>query len=268
MRPSNGTRSRPERARRNPLRMNVEFAAVVLAPGLAVGSFLNVVAARLPLKRSIVSPGSACPSCETPIAWYDNIPLVSYAVLRGRCRHCGVSISWRYPAVEAVTAVLVASCALKFGFSWDFLVAATFCAVLVAVSATDLERRIIPNRIVLPATVVLLAAQTVLDPSVEWIVAGVAAAAFFLVAALAYPGGMGMGDVKLALLLGVVLGRTVPVALMIGMLSALVPSVALIAKHGKAGRKMTIPFGPFLALGGVVALFVGHPILDWYLKTR
>jgi leader peptidase (prepilin peptidase)/N-methyltransferase len=245
--------------------MNVEFAAVVLAPGLAVGSFLNVVAARIPLRRSIVSPGSACPSCDTSIAWHDNIPLVSYAVLRGRCRHCGVSISWRYPAVEAATAVLIACCALKFGFSWDFLVAAAFCAVLVAVSATDFERRIIPNRIVLPATVVLLAAQTILDPSVEWIAAGLGAAVFFLVAALAYPGGMGMGDVKLALLLGVVLGRTVPVALMIGMLSALVPSVVLIARHGKAGRKMTIPFGPFLALGGLVALFAGHSILDWYL---
>ena len=245
--------------------MNVEFAAVVLAPGLAVGSFLNVVAARIPLRRSIVSPGSACPSCDTSLSWYDNIPLVSYAVLRGRCRHCGVSISWRYPAVEAATAALVVCCALKFGFSWDFLVAAALCAVLVAVSATDLERRIIPNRIVLPATVVLLAAQTVLHPSVEWIVAGVAAAAFFLLAALAYPGGMGMGDVKLALLLGVVLGRTVSVALMIGMLTALVPSVVVIAKHGKAGRKMAIPLGPFLALGGIVALFAGKPILDWYL---
>lgn len=245
--------------------MNVEFAAVVLAPGLAVGSFLNVVAARIPLRRSIVSPGSACPSCEASIAWYDNIPLVSYAVLRGRCRHCGVSISWRYPAVEAATAVLVACSALKFGFSWDFLVAAAFCAVLVAISATDLERRIIPNRIVLPATVVLLAAQTILDPSVEWIAGGLGAAAFFLIAALAYPGGMGMGDVKLALLLGVVLGRTVPVALLIGMLTALVPSFVVIARHGKAGRKMTIPFGPFLAVGGVVALFAGHSILNWYL---
>ena len=148
-----------------------------------------------------------------------------------------MSISWRYPAVEAATALLVAGCALKFGFSWDFLVAAVFCAVLVAVSATDLERRIIPNRIVLPATVVLLAAQTILDPSVEWIAAGLGAALFFLLAALAYPGGMGMGDVKLALLLGVVLGRTVPVALMIGMLSALVPSVVLIARHGKAAAR-------------------------------
>jgi leader peptidase (prepilin peptidase)/N-methyltransferase len=244
--------------------MNVEFAAVVLAPGLAVGSFLNVVAARIPLRRSIVSPGSACPKCETSLSWYDNIPLVSYAVLRGRCRHCGVSISWRYPAVEAATAVLVACCALKFGFTWDFLVAAAFCAVLVAISATDLERRIIPNRIVLPATVVLLVAQTVLHPSVEWIVAGLAAAVAVLLVALAYPGGMGMGDVKLALLLGVVLGRTVSVALLVGMLTALIPSFAVIAKHGKAGRKMTIPFGPFLAIGGVVALFAGKSILDWY----
>jgi leader peptidase (prepilin peptidase)/N-methyltransferase len=244
--------------------MNVEFAAVVLAPGLAVGSFLNVVAARIPLRRSIVSPGSACPKCETSLAWYDNIPLVSYAVLRGRCRHCGVSISWRYPAVEAATAVLVACCALKFGVTWDFLVAAAFCAVLVAISATDLERRIIPNRIVLPATVVLLVAQTVLHPSVEWIVAGLAAAVAFLLVALAYPGGMGMGDVKLALLLGVVLGRPVSVALLVGMLTALIPSFAVIAKHGKAGRKMTIPFGPFLAIGGVVALFAGKSILDWY----
>jgi leader peptidase (prepilin peptidase)/N-methyltransferase len=245
--------------------MNVEFAAVVLAPGLAVGSFLNVVAARIPLRRSIVSPGSACLSCNESLSWYDNIPLVSYAVLRGRCRHCGVSISWRYPAVEAATAVLVVCCALKFGFSWEFLVAAALCAVLVAVSATDLERRIIPNRIVLPATIVLLAAQTVLHPSVEWIVAGLAAASFFLIAALAYPGGMGMGDVKLALLLGVVLGRTVSVALLVGMLSALVPSFILIAKHGKAGRKMTIPFGPFLAIGGLVTLFAGKSILDWYM---
>jgi leader peptidase (prepilin peptidase) / N-methyltransferase len=114
--------------------MDVAFAAVVLAPGLAVGSFLNVVAARIPLRRSIVSPGSACPNCETSLAWYDNIPLVSYAVLRGRCRHCGVSISWRYPAVEAATAALVVGCAFKFGFSWDFLVGASLCAVLVAIS--------------------------------------------------------------------------------------------------------------------------------------
>jgi leader peptidase (prepilin peptidase)/N-methyltransferase len=256
-----------ELARRNPRRMNVELAALTLAPGLAVGSFLNVLAARIPLRRSVVTPGSACMACATPLVWYDNVPLLSYAALRGRCRHCASPISWRYPAVEAATALLVAGCALEFGLSWRFGVAAAFCAVLVTISATDLERRTIPNRIVVPAAVGLLVAQTLLHPSVEWVAGGAGAAAFFLAAALAYPGGMGMGDVKLAFLLGVVLGRTVPVALLVGMLSALVPAAVLGVKHGRAARKMTIPFGPFLAVGGIVALFAGRSILDWYLQV-
>jgi leader peptidase (prepilin peptidase) / N-methyltransferase len=243
----------------------VELAAFTIAPALAIGSFLNVIAARVPLRRSIVSPGSACMSCGKELSWYDNVPLVSYAVLRGRCRHCRASISWRYPAVEAATAVLIALCALKFGLTWDFAIAALFCAALVTVSATDLERRVIPNRIVVPTAAVVLAANTLLHPSVEWIAAGLAAGAFFLLAALAYPGGMGMGDVKLAFLLGVALGRTVAVAVMIGMVSALVPSVVLLARHGGAARKMAIPFGPFLALGGVIALFTGGAVLHWYL---
>ena len=245
--------------------MDVAFAAVALVPGLAVGSFLNVVAARVPLKRSIVHPGSACMSCSTPLAWYDNIPVLSYVLLRGRCRHCGAAISWRYPAVEAVTALLIAGCVLKFGVTWDALIASVFCAALVAVSATDFERRIIPNRIVLPSAAFVLAANTLVHPSVEWIAAGLGAAGFLLLAALAYPAGMGMGDVKLALLMGVGLGRTVPVALMIGMLSALVPAIVLLARHGSAARKMAIPFGPFLALGGVVTLFVGDALLNAYL---
>jgi leader peptidase (prepilin peptidase)/N-methyltransferase len=247
--------------------VNVELAAFTIAPALAIGSFLNVIAARVPLRRSIVSPGSACMECGKGLAWYDNVPLVSYVVLRGRCRNCQASISWRYPAVEAVTAALIALCALKFGLTWDFAVAALFCAALVTVSATDLELRVIPNRIVLPTAIVVLAANTLLHPSVEWIVAGLGAAMFFLLAALAYPGGMGMGDVKLAFLLGVGLGRTVPVAVMVGMLSALVPSVVLLARHGGAARKMAIPFGPFLALGGVIALFAGSAILHWYLTV-
>ena len=245
--------------------MNVELAALVFAPALAIGSFLNVVAARLPLRRSIVSPGSACMSCSTPLAWYDNIPLVSYAVLRGRCRHCKAEIPWRYPAVELSTALLVAGCALKFGWTWDFVIASVFCAVLVTISATDIERRIIPNRVVVPAGLGLLAAQTLVHPSIEWVVAAVGAAAFFLVAALAYPGGMGMGDVKLAFLLGAVLGSAVVVALFLGMIFALVPSVVLFARHGSKARKMAIPFGPFLALGGVVALFAGNSLLHSYL---
>jgi leader peptidase (prepilin peptidase) / N-methyltransferase len=245
--------------------MNVELAALVFAPALAIGSFLNVVAARIPLRRSIVSPGSACMSCATPLAWYDNVPLVSYAVLRGRCRHCSASIPWRYPAVEDSTALLVAGCALKFGWSWDFIISSVFCAVLVTVSATDIERRIIPNRVVVPAGLGLLVAQTLVHPSIEWLVAAVGAAAFFLIAALAYPGGMGMGDVKLAFLLGAVLGSTVVVALFLGMIFALVPSAVLFARHGRAARKMAIPFGPFLALGGVVALFAGNHLLHSYL---
>ncbi len=245
--------------------MNVGLAAVVFAPALAIGSFLNVVAARLPLQRSVVHPGSACMSCNATLAWYDNIPLVSWLVLRGRCRHCGAPISWRYPAVEGLTAVLIAGCALKFGFTWDTLIASVFCAALVAVSATDYERRIIPNRIVLPAAAFVLVANTIVHPSVEWLAAGLGASGFLLLAALAYPAGMGMGDVKLALLLGVMLGRTVPVALMFGMIAALVPSVILLVKHGSAARKMGIPFGPFLALGGVVALFAGQTLLNAYL---
>jgi leader peptidase (prepilin peptidase) / N-methyltransferase len=245
--------------------MDITFAGLALLPGLAIGSFLNVVAARVPLKRSIVSPGSACMSCEAELAWYDNMPLLSFAVLRGRCRHCGAAIPWRYPLVEAVTALLIASCVLKFGVTWEAAAAAFFCAALVAVSATDIEQFVIPNRVVLPATVVVLAAQTLLHPSVEWFAAAFGASAFLLLAALAYPAGMGMGDVKLALLLGAMLGRTVPVALMTGMIAALVPAVVLLARHGSAARKMRIPFGPFLALGGVVALFAGHILLDAYL---
>jgi leader peptidase (prepilin peptidase) / N-methyltransferase len=245
----------------------VDIAAgiLALAPGLAIGSFLNVLAARVPVRRSIVRPGSACPSCETPIAWYDNIPLLSFALLRGRCRRCRAEISWRYPAVEATAGLLIAACVAKFGVGWDAAVASFFCAALVVVSATDIERFVIPNRIVLPSAAAVVAANTIIHPSVEWAAAGFGAAAFLLLAALAYPAGMGMGDVKLALLLGAALGRTVPIALLVGMIAALVPSVGLLVRHGSAARKMKIPFGPFLALGGVIGLFAGHALLNAYL---
>ena len=147
------------------------------------------------------------------------------------------------------------------------MIAAFFCTTLVALSVIDIERFVIPNRIVLPAAAIVLVAQTVREPSPEWALAGLGAAIFLLLAALAYPAGMGMGDVKLALLLGFMLGRTVPVALMIGIVAALVPSAVLFARHGSAARKMKIPFGPFLALGGIVALFWGHSILDAYLRV-
>jgi leader peptidase (prepilin peptidase)/N-methyltransferase len=245
--------------------MDFALAAFFLAPGLAVGSFLNVLAARLPLKRSVVHPASACMSCGTEIRWYDNVPLLSYVLLRGRCRSCGTRIGLRYPAVELTTALLVSGCVLAFGLTADAAVATLFCVALVAVSATDLEHRIIPNKIVVPAAALVLAAQTALHPSPEWALGALGASGFLFIAALAYPAGMGMGDVKLALLMGAMLGRTVSVALMLGMIAALLPGIVLLAKHGQKARKMGIPFGPFLALGSVVALFWGHAILDAYL---
>src|SRR5262245_27551316 len=246
--------------------MELALAAFAFAPGLALGSFLNVVAARVPLRRSVVNPGSACMSCGTEIAWRDNIPLVSWALLRGRCRHCGARIPWRYPAVELTTAVLVAACLLVFGLTAYAFLAAGFCAVLVAISAIDVEHRIVPNRIVVPGTVIVLVAHTLIDPSVEWLLGGLAGFLFLFVAAVIYPAGMGMGDVKLAAFLGVMLGRDVAVALLAGMLLAMVPSIVLLARHGSRARKMGIPFAPFLAGGGIVALFAGGQLLDAYLS--
>jgi len=244
----------------------VELAALALAPGLALGSFLNVVAARVPRRTSIVTPASACIDCGTPIGRRDNIPLLSWVLLRGHCRHCGVRISPLYPAVELATALLVAACVLDFGLSPRMVVAAYFCAVLVAVTATDLTHRIIPNRIVVPAAAVILVAQTALEPSLQWALAALAASGFLFLAVVTYPAGMGMGDVKLALVMGAALGKTVSIALMIGMFAALVPAVILLARHGQAARKMGIPFGPFLALGSVVALFFGEQLLDGYFS--
>jgi len=240
------------------------LAGIAFLPALAIGSFLNVIAARVPLRRSIASPGSACMSCGTPIRWYDNIPVVSWVALRGRCRSCHEPISWRYPAVELTTALLAAACFWKFGASFEALLAAFYCAVLVVLSSIDLERRIVPNRIVLPAAAIVLAGQTLIHPSVEWLLGGLAGALFLFIAALAYPRGMGMGDVKLALLLGFMVGKSIPVALFTGMIAALVPSAVLFARHGAAARKMGIPFAPFLAIGGVIALFAGPALLHLY----
>jgi leader peptidase (prepilin peptidase) / N-methyltransferase len=247
--------------------MNAAAALLVVPSALALGSFLNVVAARVPLRRSVVKPPSACMSCGHEIGLRDNVPLLSYALLRGRCRHCRAPISAVYPLVEAATAVLVAACVAVFGLTAEAALAAAFCALLVALSAIDVEHRIVPNRLVLPSAVVVLALHTLLDPSVEWIAAALAASGFLFVCVLAYPKGLGMGDVKLALLLGAMLGASVSVALMLGFLFALVPSLYLLLRHGRAARKMAIPLVPFLALGSVVALFCGDLLLDAYLGT-
>jgi leader peptidase (prepilin peptidase)/N-methyltransferase len=246
--------------------VDAAVAPFAVVPALALGSFLNVVIARVPARRSVVNPPSACMSCATPLQWYDNLPLVSYAVLRGRCRHCGARIPLRYPLVEAVTALLVVVSLVVFGVTPLGVLAAAFSAVLVALSAIDLEHRIVPNRIVLPAAVVVLAARTIIDPSPEWALAALGAAAFLLTAALAYPAGMGMGDVKLALLIGAMLGSAVSVAVMLALLTAVAFSVVLFARHGSAARKMAIPFAPFLALGALAGLFAGDSLLDAYLS--
>ena len=238
---------------------------LVFVPGLALGSFLGVVAARVPLRRSIVRPGSACMSCETPIHWYDNMPVLSYAVLRGRCRKCGTRIPPRDLAIELTTALLLVACVLAFGLTLRTAAAAIACGTFVVVTATDIERRIVPNRVVLPAALAVLVLDTVWHPSPVWAVGAFGLAGFLFVAAVAYPGGMGMGDVKLALLIGALLGKTTPVAFMLTLLLTLVPTVFLIARHGRGARRLAIPFAPFLAAGAVLTLFAGNAILDAYL---
>ena len=247
--------------------MELSLAALAFAPALAVGSFLNVVAARVPLRRSLARPGSSCVSCGAAIAWHDNVPILSYLLLRGRCRHCGERIGLRYLLVELLTAVLVAACFARFGLSGRTFVAAFFVAVLVVLSAIDVERKLLPDVIVLPAAAIVRAAPLALFPAraLEWALAARAASGFLFAAVLVHPRGMGMGDVKLALLMGAALGKPVAVAMMVGMLAALAVGIVLLARHGSAARKVAIPFGPFLALGSVVALFAGERILSGYL---
>ncbi len=232
-------------------------------PGLAIGSFLNVVASRVPAAIPIGTSRSRCLGCASEIAWYDNLPLLSYAVLRGRCRSCAGAIPFRYPAVEALSALLAGLCLLRFGLTPLAVLAAGFCLCLVVLSAIDLEHRIVPNRIVVPAAGVALVARTLVDPSPEWAIAAVAAAAGLLAAALAYP--RGMGDVRLCLLLGAMLGRSVVVALAIGMVTAILPGVVAAVRR-RPVRGLVVPFVPFLALGSVIALFLGDRLLSAYLE--
>jgi prepilin signal peptidase PulO-like enzyme (type II secretory pathway) len=245
--------------------VNAAAAAFVLAPALAVGSFLNVVVARVPARRSILHPPSSCGTCGTEILWRDNVPVASYLLLRGRCRHCDARISPLYPLVEVVSAALIVACIAVFGPTGYAALAAGFCAVLVALSVIDAQHRIVPNRIVVPAAAVTLVAHTVIDPSLAWLGWALAASGVLFLVVLAYPKGLGMGDVKLALLLGAMLGASVTVALMVGLFAALVPSTVLVSRYGAAARKMGVPLVPFLALGAVVALFFGDAILGAYL---
>ncbi len=236
------------------------------ALGALIGSFLNVVIHRVPLGESIVSPGSRCPECGRDIAPWDNIPVISWLALRGRCRHCGTGISIRYPAVELLTALSFAGVAAARGVDDDLVLQLPLVAVLIAVAGIDLEHRIIPNKILLPAAVygVVAGAIVMTDDFPELLIAGAGAFVAMLALALAYPRGMGMGDVKLAGVMGLYLGLSVIPALFIAFLSGTVVGVVIIAREGRDARKKGVPFGPFLALGGIVALLVGPELIELY----
>ena len=251
--------------------MSLAYAAALAgAFGLLIGSFLNVVAYRLPRGESVVFPASHCPSCDTPIKPYDNVPVLSWLILRGRCRSCHTAISARYPIVEAVTAGLLVAVVLTLGEGADLWLGLAFVILLVPVTLIDLDHRIIPNTLMLIGTIASVVILLLTEPGAltEHLIAGAAAGGFLLVAALAYPGGMGMGDVKLAFVMGLFLGRNVAPGLLAGFLLGSIVGGAIMAKKGvEAGRKTKVPFGPFLALGGLVGLFFGDAIVDWYVDS-
>ncbi len=237
--------------------------------GAAFGSFVNVLAYRLPRRESIVKPRSRCPGCNTAIRPQDNIPIVSWVLLRGRCRDCRMSIPLRYPLVEAVTAGLFVLLGVKLGREAALWPALALAVVLVAAAATDLEERIIPNRLMAAGAVLALVLWTIADPArlPENVLSGAAAGGLLLAAAIAYPAGMGMGDVKLAAVMGLFLGRLVGPALFIGFAAGALVGIALVAAHGSSARKQGVPFAPFLALGGVLALLFGSGLIDWYVEV-
>ena len=249
--------------------MAITSAGVI---GAIFGSFLNVVAYRLPRHESVVKPRSRCPSCGVPVRPIDNVPVLSWFLLRGRCRGCSTRISARYPLVEAATALLLVGVVLTQHSAADVALGVALVLLLVPCALIDLDYHIIPNVLTGPGAVVAIVLGTALDPSGEpgRLIAGAAAGGFLLLAALVYPPGMGMGDVKLAGTMGLLLGAAVAPALLIAMLVGIVAGVVIIARGGSDGagsaRKTGVPFGPFLAIGGLVALFVGTPLVNLYLN--
>lgn len=254
------------------LALTVALAALV---GLAVGSFLNVVVWRVPRGESVVSPPSACPSCGHPISPRDNVPVLSWLLLGGQCRHCHERISARYPLVEASTAALFAVVALRFGPSWELPAFLYLAAISIALALIDIDVHRLPNAIVLPSypvAGVLLVGAALLqgDPgaALRCVLAGAALYAGYFVLAFIYPAGMGFGDVKLAGVLGLYLGYLGwPELLLGGFLGFIVGGVggAVLIVLRRAGRKSKIPFGPYMLLGAWITVFVGDPVLDWYL---
>jgi leader peptidase (prepilin peptidase) / N-methyltransferase len=261
----------------------VATVAVAGLFGLLVGSFLNVVIVRRGhldwRERRTLGGRSACPRCGREIRWYENVPLLSWIALRGRCRGCGQRISWRYPAVELLTGLLWAGVAATAQGVPELVTGAVLVSVLVPVTFIDLQLRIIPDEVNYAAIWLGLACSLGFGPrerflaGPEWwwlevLLAALGAAAFLLLPALLTRGrGMGAGDVKLVFALGAFLGAPVAVGLMAGFLAALVPAALLIAARGvSAGRKAKIPFGPYLAIGGVIGWFVGPQALEAYLR--
>ncbi len=246
--------------------MEATFAGVL---GAIFGSFLNVVVYRVPRRESIVKPASHCTRCGTPVKPYDNIPIVSWLLLRGHCRGCGEAISARYPLVEGLTAALCAGAVLVHSTATGIALSVTLILIIVPAALIDLEHRIIPNRITALGAVLALAFGLALDPAgePERLIAAAAAGGFLLIAALAYPGGMGMGDVKLAGVMGLFLGASVAPALLIALIAGVAFGAVVIARKGaQAGRKTTVPFGPFLALGALTAVFLGHQMVAVYVN--
>jgi leader peptidase (prepilin peptidase)/N-methyltransferase len=234
--------------------------------GAVIGSFLNVVVHRLPLGESLVTPGSRCPECGTPVKPYDNVPVVSWLVLRGHCRSCGAPISPRYPLVELATALVWAAVVAARGFDDDLVLELPFVSALIALAAIDFDHKLLPNKIVYPMAAYGVVATLLVDRGdlVENLVAGAGAFIFLLVAVIAYPAGMGMGDVKLGGAMGLYLGASVIPALLAAFLSGSVVGLVIIAREGAAGRKKAVPFGIFLALGGIVGVLAGPELIDFY----
>jgi leader peptidase (prepilin peptidase)/N-methyltransferase len=247
------------------LALDITLAAIT---GLCLGSFLNVVAYRLPAGMSLATPPSACPGCGVAIRPYDNVPVLSWLVLGGHCRSCETSISPRYPLTEAITGALFAAVVIAHGASSSVWLDLIFIAGLVAITRIDLEHGIIPNRILAPMAAAALVLTAVFEPHQlpEHLIAGAAAGGVFALIVLMYPKGMGMGDAKLLAVMGLVLGRSVAPALLIALVVGTLVGALVMAKRGVTqGRRTTIPFGPFLALGGVVGVFAGPALVNVYL---